>query len=162
MSKEEVQAQMIWRMVAKDSDGNEKWADEGSNLIVNTGLDFLLSNDLAASTLYIGLTDGSPTIAAGDTMGSHSGWTEVTAYSEGTRQDWGQGAPSGGVVTNAVEVTFTASGGSTVGGGFLTTSNVKGGSAGTLFSVKAASEGNRALVATDTLNVTITLTITSS
>lgn len=162
MSTEQLKARMVWRMVAKDAEGNEKWSDEGQNLIVNTGLDYLLSNDLVASTLYIGLTDGTPTPAAGDTMASHAGWAEVTAYDEAARQAWGQGSASGGVVTNAAAVTFTASGTTTVGGGFLTTVATKGGATGTLFSVKAATEGDRALIASDTLDVTITLTVTSS
>jgi len=153
---------MIWRMVAKDENGNVKWIDEGKNLIVDTGLDYFLENDIVASTLYIGLTDSTPTVAAGDTMASHAGWTEITAYSESVRGTWGQGAASGGVTTNAVAVTFTANGTSTVGGGFLTTDNTKGGSSGTLFSAKAATEGDRALILNDTLDVTITLTVTSS
>jgi len=95
-------------------------------------------------------------------MASHSGWTEVTAYDEGSRPEWGQGAASGGVTTNGTAVTFTASGSTTVGGGFLTTNATKGGTTGTLFSVKAATEGNRSLVDDDTLDVTISLTVTSS
>ena len=85
MSNEKAQAKMVWTMVAKDSKGNIKWEDEGKNLIVSTGLDYLLENDLVASTLYIGLTDASPTVAAGDTMASHAGWTEITAYDEAAR-----------------------------------------------------------------------------
>jgi len=162
MSNETAQAKMVWTMVAKDSQGNAKWADEGKNLIVNTGLNYLLENNLVASTLYIGLTDASPTVAAGDTMASHSGWVEVTAYDEAARPAWGQGAASGGVTTNASAVTFTASGTTSVGGGFLTTVATKGGTTGTLFSVKAATEGNRALVDGDTLDVTISLTVSSS
>jgi hypothetical protein len=92
MSIENAKASMHWTMTAKDSSGNVKWEDKGENLIVNTGLDFLLQNDIVASTLYIGLTDATPTIAAADTMASHSGWTEVTAYSESARPAWGQGA----------------------------------------------------------------------
>jgi len=162
MNTELAKAAMHWTMVAKDKLGNVKWKDEGKNLIVNTGLDYLLENDVVAATLYIGLTDGTPTIAAGDTMASHSGWTEVTAYDEGSRPEWGQGAASGGVTTNGTAVTFTASGSTTVGGGFLTTNATKGGTTGTLFSVKAATEGNRSLVDDDTLDVTISLTVTSS
>jgi len=162
MSNENAQARMVWNMVAKDSQGNVKWSDEGKNLIVNTGLDYLLNNDLTAATLYIGLTDGTPTVAAGDTMASHAGWLEVTAYDEVARQAWGQGAASGGVTTNATAVKFTASGTTTIGGGFLTTVATKGGSTGTLFSVKAATEGDRSLVAADTLDVTISLSVTSA
>jgi len=161
MSKETAQAKMVWTMVAKDSQGNVKWSDEGKNLIVNTGLDYLLENDLVAATLYIGLTDGTPTVVAGDTMASHSGWVEVTAYDEAARQAWGQGDASGGVTTNETAATFTAIGTTTVGGGFLTTVATKGGSTGTLFSVKAADEGNRSLVGGDTLDVTISLTVSS-
>ncbi len=162
MSNEKAQAKMVWTMVAKDSQGNVKWSDEGKNLIVDEGLDYLLNNDLVASTLYIGLTDGAPAPAAGDTMASHAGWVEVTAYDEAARQAWGQGAASGGVTTNAVAVTYTASSSITVGGGFLSTIATKGTTTGTLFSVKAATEGDRALVAADTLDVTISLTVTSS
>ena len=162
MSNENAQATMIWHMVAKDKDGNFKWEDEGKNLIVNTGLDYFLENDIVAATLYIGLTDGTPTVAAGDTMASHAGWVEVTAYTAANRLAWGQGAASGGVTTNASAVTFTANGTTTVGGGFLTTDNTKSGTSGTLFSVKAATEGDRALINLDTLDVTITLTVTSS
>ena len=162
MSNENAQAEMIWHMVAKDKNGKVKWTDEGKNLIVNTGLDYFLENDIVAATLYIGLTDGTPTVAAGDTMASHAGWVEVTAYAAGTRPAWGQGAASGGVTTNSTAVTFTANGTTTVGGRFLTTDNTKGGSTCTLFSVKAATEGDRALVNLDTLDVTITLTVTSS
>lgn len=162
MSNETAQARMVWKMVAKDPQGNVKWADEGKNLIVDEGLDYLLNNDLTAATLYIGLTDGTPTPAAGDTMASHVGWVEVTAYDEAARLAWGQGAASGGVTTNATAATFTASGTTAVGGGFLATVATKGGSTGTLFSVKAADEGDRALVALDTLDVTISLTVTSA
>jgi len=38
----------------------------------------------------------------------------------------------------------------------------EGGTTGTLFSVKAATEGNRALVDGDTLDVTISLTVSSA
>jgi len=162
MSNEKAYLEMVWVMTAKRPDGRIIWTDHGTNLVVTEGLNYLISTDIPAATLYIGLTDGSPTPAAGDTMASHVGWTEITAYDEAARQAWGQGAASGGVTTNAVAATFTASGATTVGGGFLTTVATKGGTTGTLFSVKAATEGNRSLVAADTLDVTISLTVSSS
>ena len=164
MNNETLNAAFHWKFEAKDKDGNLKWSDEGKNLIVNTGLNWLLENDVAASTLSIGLTDGTPTPAAGDTMASHAGWAEVTAYSEGTRQTWTTPATAtGGALNNtASAAVFTMSGASTVGGGFLTTDSTKGGAAGTLISVKAANEGDRALVGSDTLTVTVSLTYTSA
>ena len=65
-------------------------------------------------------------------------------------------------MTNATAVTFTASSSIDVGGGFLTTGATKGATTDVLFSVKAATEGNRALVAGDTLDATISLTVSSS
>ena len=162
MSNETAHLEMVWTMTAKHPDGSIIWTDHGKNLVVTEGLNYLISENIPAADLYIGLTDASPTVAAGDTMASHSGWTEVTAYDEATRQAWGQGAASGGVTTNAIAATFTASGPTTVGGGFLSTVATKGTSTGTLFSVKAATEGNRALVDGDTLDVTISLTVISS
>ena len=162
MSKETARLEMVWVMTARRPDGSIIWEDKGKNLVVNEGLNYLISENIPAADLYIGLTDASPTVAAGDTMASHSGWTEVTAYDEAARPAWGQGAASGGVTTNAAAVTFTASGTTNVGGGFLTTVATKGGTTGTLFSVKAATEGNRALVAADTLDVTISLTVSSA
>ena len=162
MSNEKAYLEMVWVMTAKRPDGRIIWTDHGTNLVVTEGLNYLISTDIPAATLYIGLTDGSPTPAAGDTMASHVGWTEITAYDEAARQAWGQGAASGGVTTNATAATFTASGTTNVGGGFLTTVATKGGTTGTLFSVKAATEGNRALVADDTLDVTISLTVSSA
>lgn len=143
-----------------DKYGNLKWEDLGSpNLVVNTGLDWILTNDLAGATLYMGLTDASPTPAAGDTMASHAGWTEFTEYTSTPRLTWGQGEPSSQQVTNATAVSFSVNANSqTAGGLFITTDSTKGGTAGTLFSVVAFSQGNKAVDSGDTIEVTYTLT----
>lgn len=144
--------------------GNLKWVEEISNLVVNAGLNHILSATLAAGSQitawYVGLTASSPTAAAADTMGSHSGWTEVHAtYDEATRPAWTAGSVSSQSVSNtAAKAQFTINGSVTVGGAFLTSVNTKNGSTGTLFSVGAFSGGNRALVSTDVLNVTATFT----
>ena len=163
MSNEAAKMTAIWRMVCKDSAGNVKWEDEGKNLIVDEGLDYQLGNAMSGATLYVGLTDGTPTPAAGDTMASHAGWTEITNYDEAARQAWTQGAVASQSLTNSASVaTFTMSGSATVGGGFMTTVSTKGGSTGTLFNVKAATEGDRALVAADSLEVTVSISLSSS
>lgn len=144
--------------------GQLKWEEVIENLVVNAGLNHILSACLAAGTQitswYVGLTASSPTAAAADTMSSHGGWTEVhSTYDEATRPAWTAGSVSSQSVSNtASKAQFTINGSVTVGGAFLTSNSTKNGTTGTLFSIGAFSGGNRALVATDVLNVTATFT----
>lgn len=150
-----------------DKDGNLKWADEFNNLVVTTGLNWLLDKTFKGSgwtaAHYVGLTAGSPTFAAGNTMASHAGWTEEQTYSEANRQTLTLGTVSAGSVNNsASKAVFSINGTATVGGAFVCDNNTKGGSTGTLYGGGAFSEGNRSVVNGDTLNVTITLSVTAS
>lgn len=157
-----------FRVVARDKNGNVKWVEEFDNLVVNAGLDDSLDKHLKGSSYtaawYVGLTDGTPSFAAGDTMGSHAGWTEVEDYSEGTRQDLTLGSVSGQSVDNSGnEATFSIDTNSTtIGGAFITTSSTKGGSTGTLYGGGAFSAGDKTLDNGDTLEVTVTLTASAS
>jgi hypothetical protein len=144
--------------------GRLLWSDSYHNLIVNTGLDEYLNKVYKASSYtaahYVGLADGTPTPAAGDTMSSHAGWAEVTGYSESVRQTLTLGTVSSQSVSNtASKATFTASGSITVGGCFLTTDSTKGGTSGTLMSIGAFSGGDKSLTAAETISVTVTLTM---
>ena len=153
----------VWGLVAKDESGKILWEDHGKNLIVDEGLDYLLGNSLSGSSMFIGLTDSAPTVAGSDTMASHAGWSEVAAYSESDRQAWTTAAVSSQSLTNSASVArFTATSTVTVGGAFLTTSNVKSGTAGTLFNVKAANGGDQVLNATDVLEITLSVSLASS
>ncbi len=149
-------------------DGSLKWAEEFSNTVVNEGLDDVLDKYLKGSSytaaFYVGLTDGTPTVAAGDTMASHGGWTEVTAYSEGVRQTLTLGTVSSQSVSNtASKATFSINAnGTTIGGAFVTTNNTKGGSTGTLYGGDAFTGGDKSADSGDTLNVTVTLTAASA
>lgn len=153
-----------WRMQAYDPQGNLIREDEWENLVVNEGLNHLLSIALAAGTQitswYVGLTAGTPTAAAGDTMASHAGWTEQQGYDEAARQGWTPGAVSGQSVDNSGSVAaFTiTSNSTTVGGAFLVSNSTKGGATGTLYSIGAFSGGDVTLSAGSTLNVTATFT----
>lgn len=153
-----------FRLVCYGADGRLKWVDEGENLIVTTGRDWILTNDTAGGTLYLGLTDGTPTVVAGDTMASHAGWVEMAGYDEATRPLWGQGEPSAGVITNAAVATFTMDGtDTTVGGLFCTTDNVKDGTGGTLISAKALTGGDRTgILDNDVFEATYTITANST
>jgi len=153
---------------ARDPRGNLKWAEECWNLVVTVGLNDALDKHFKGSSYtaawYVGITTGSDTFAAADTMSSHAGWTECTAYDEATRPALTLGAVSGGSVDNsASKARFTISTNSTViGGAFVTTNNTKGGSTGTLYGGAAFAAGDKTLDDNDTLDVTVTLTATAS
>jgi hypothetical protein len=157
-----------FRVECFDRDGNLKWADEFDNLVVNEGLNDSLDKHLKGSAYtaawYVGLMSGTPTVAAGDTMASHAGWTEVTNYTEAARPTLTLGTVSGGSVDNsASKAAFSINAdGTTVGGAFIVTNSTKGGSTGTLYGGGAFTGGNRTLGNGDTLNVQVTCTATAS
>lgn len=158
----------IWKFECFDKSGKLKWIDYIENLVVNEGLDDVLDKYLKGSAYtaahYVGLADGTPSFAAGDTMASHAGWTEVTAYDEANRVTPTWGAVSGQSVDNsASKAVFTvSSNGTTIGGAFLSTNNTKGGSTGTLYGGGAFSAGDKSLDDDDVLNVTVTATAAAS
>ena len=160
----------VFRMQCFDAAGNLKWEAEEQNLVVNVGLkdmnDKYFTGSSYTAAWYIGLygAAGSNTPAAGDTMASHAGWTEVTDYSQATRPAATFAAattadPS--VITNAGSAaTFSINATVTVGGAFLTSDNTKSGTSGILFSASAfASPGDRNVVSGDTLTVTYTFSL---
>jgi hypothetical protein len=157
-----------FRVVARDKYGEIKWVEEFENLVVNVGLDDSLDKHLKGSgytaAWYVGLTDGTPTVAAGDTMASHAGWVEVTAYDEAVRQTLTLGAVSGQSVDNVGnEAVFTISANGTVlGGAFVTTASDKGGGTGTLYGGGAFTAGDKTLDDDDTITVTVTCTAAAS
>ena len=159
-----------FKMACYDKDGALKWEAEEDNLVVNTGLAYMAGSALTSVTAitawYIGLygAGASNTPAAGDTMASHAGWTEVVPYSNATRvactfATATTANPS--VATNSASVAaFTINATSTVGGAFLTSGSAKSGTTGTLFSAADfSSPGDRSVVSGDTLNVTYTLSL---
>jgi len=153
---------------ARDAQGNLKWTVEEDNIVPNEGLDEMLDKFYKGSSYtashFVGLTDGTPTVAAADTMASAAGWTEVTAYDEATRQAFTPGTVASQSVDNsASKAVFTIStNGTTIGGGFLTTDNTKGGTTGELVSVVAFTAGDKTLDDGDTLSVTVTATMASA
>ena len=153
-----------------DKDGNLKWTAESKNLVVNVGLQYMagvaLTGTAQVTTWYIGLygAGASNSPAAGDTMASHAGWTEVVAYSEANRPTATLAAATNAnpsVVTNSAnKATFTMNGTTTVGGAFLTSNNTKSGTTGTLFSAADfQAPGDRSVVSGDVLNVTYTFSL---
>jgi len=157
-----------WRVECRDRAGRLRWVDEFDNLVVNEGLNDSLDKHFKGSgytaAWYVGLTGSTPSFAADDTMASHSGWTEVTAYDETVRETLTLGAVSGQSVDNSAnKATFTIdTNDTTIGGAFIVSNSTKGGSTGVLYGGGAFSAGDKQLDDDDTLSVTVTLTASAS
>ena len=169
-SGEQATATGVYYVECHDKDGNLKWSAESKNLVVNAGLAYMAGTALTSvaqiTAWYIGLygAGASNTPAAGDTMSSHAGWTEVTAYSNVTRVaatfvTATTANPS--VVTNSASpAVFNINGTTTVGGAFLTSGSAKSGTTGTLFSAADfSSPGDRSVVSGDIISVTYTFSL---
>ena len=169
-SVDRVKAGGVFKVVCHDEKGNLKWEVESHNLVVNVGLQDMNAKYFTGSsytaTWYLGLygAASSNNPAAGDTMSSHAGWTEVTDYSQATRPQCVFGTPTTAdpsVATNSASpAVYSINGTTTVGGAFLTSNNTKGGTTGILFSAADfQSPGDRSVVNGDTLTVTYTFSL---
>lgn len=163
----------LYEVECRGPDGNIKWVAHAQNTVVNVGLDDVLDKYFKGSAYtaawYVGLTDGTPTVAAGDTMASHAGWVEVgsaspTQYSEANRPTLTLGTVSGQSVDNsAAKASYSiVVNSTTIGGAFVVTDNTKGGTSGTLYGAAAFTGGDKTADNGDTLNVTVTLTAASA
>lgn len=132
------------------------------NGIVDVGLNKILDDMFNAggqsSLWYLSLADNAGWTAFddADTMGSHAGWAESTAYSAGTRPQWTVGAAAARQVTNASTVDFAINGTATLKGVFVVDENTKGGTSGTLWAT-AAFSSTISVTSGDTLKVTYTV-----
>jgi hypothetical protein len=154
---------------------NVNGADERTddNIVVTEGLnhmlDVVLHGVTALPTWYFGLFSANYTPVATLTAATFTaGATEITSdtegYSETTRQAFVEAAAAAGSINNtASKAAFTIATASTVtvwGAGLLS-SNVKGGTTGTLMSAAKFSAA-RTLYDTDVFNLGYTLSLTSS
>jgi hypothetical protein len=155
----------VFKVECFGPDGQKKWEDTFHNLVVNEGLQDLNNKYFKGVTYsaawYLGLITGpgsGTTYIAGDTLATHTGWTEFTNYS-GNRKAVTFGTPTladPSVISNSASPSsFTITGGGgTVAGAFLT--NVDTGTSGILFSEGDFTGGDKVVAAGDTVNVTYT------
>jgi len=145
-----------------DKSGRLKGIFDIDNGIVDVGINYLLDagfdGGTPITTWYTGLVDdaGFSAFANADTMASHAGWTESTAYTEANRPEWTAGTPSSRSITNASTVDFSINATVTIHGIFITSDNTKSGTTGTLWSTAAFASPVSAQSG-DTLKVTYTL-----
>ena len=151
-----VKVHNTYRVECRDKDGRLKWTEIIENTVVTAGLNDLLTQYFkgAAYTAawYMGLK-GTGSIVAADTLASHAGWTEVTAYT-GTRQAPAFATAAAGSLA-ASALSFAMNGAYTVAGAFLCT--VTSGTSGTLYGGGDFTTP-RSGASGDTLNITPTVT----
>jgi hypothetical protein len=163
----------VFRIECRDKDGNVRWEAEAHNLVVNVGLKDMNDRYFAGSGYtalwYLGLygAGASNNPAASDTAASHAGWTEVTTYSNATRPlaTFGVSTTANpSVISNSASpAVFNINGTATVGGAFLISNNVKGGTTGILFSAADfQAPGDRSVLNGDTLSLTYTFSGTAT
>ena len=128
-----------WRFkIVRDGVVVDEWTED--NIVVNEGLDYLLSSALGGGTpislWYIGIFSGNYTPVATDTAATISlNSTEEQGYSETTRSQWVPGAVASQLISNSANMAqFTITVATTVYGAFLVSDSAKGGTAGTLLS----------------------------
>lgn len=153
----------VYTATMRDASGNVLWEQKFPNLVTTVGKNYILDNALAGSaytaTMYIGLisNSGYSAIAAGDTMASHSGWTESTNYSQANRPTTAWSAASAGSKALSAALTFSINATDTIKGCFMTTVSTKGGTTGTLVSAGLFTGGDQPAVNGNSLAVSYTM-----
>ena len=181
-TNETVGIEGFYEVKCHDKDGNLKWEESFPNLVNAIGKQLMLDTLLKGSSYsvtgpFLGLISGaSPTFGTGsDTMTSHAGWTEFTAYTVGGSAVRGTAVfasatsagstPSNVTTSAAASITYTITGGGgTVGGCFLVTGSgavsTLSNTGGTLYSAGAFTTA-KVTTAGDTVSVTYSTTATS-
>jgi len=162
MGSERVRLGGTFVLTGLGPDREVKWVEEAKNLVPNVALQHLINTGILTATQvskwYVAPTAATPVVAAADTMGGHSGWTEFTGYSQTVRQSW-TGARSGQVISNAAalaSMAITTTG--TLGGAFIVSDSTKGGATGVLFCGGANTGSNRSVSSGDTVTVRYSFT----
>lgn len=148
----------------RDAEGNLKWTEEFDNLVTTVGKNDMLDKYLAGSgwttgTVYMGLK-GSGSAAAGDTMSSHAGWSQLDITANRGTTSFSAASSGSKQTSSAVAHAITAAGPTTVAGVYLviggTSANAN--TTGVLFSAGDFS-ASRSVVSGDTINVTYTASL---
>ena len=163
-----VRAHNHYEVECHGPDGKLKWKDTIDNLVTTEGLNYLLDctlkTGLASPSWYVSLVKAKTTgYAAGDTMASHSGWTEgaYTTDWTGNRIAFTPGTIATGSVDNsASKAVFPILGTLTISGALLCTGAT--GTAGKLYGVGDFVGGAKSVGAGDSLSITVTPSLTAS
>jgi hypothetical protein len=129
---------------------------EGKNQL----LDIMFRAQTQLTAWALGLIDNSgfSALAAGDTMASHTGWTEFTNYSQANRVAWTQSAAAAGSITNTTAATIDITGTGTLYGVFIASNNTISGTTGKLWAT-AAFNTTKPVVNGDQIKLTYTVSV---
>lgn len=140
---------------------------EDHNLIVNQGLNSNLGvyfqGQTPITSWFMGIFQGNYTPVSTDTAATiASASTECSSYASPTRPAWTPAAPSAQSITNSASpASFVFNASQTIYGAFLVSSNVIGGTAGTLWSAGVFSS-SKDVVSGDQLLMTYTFNSSSA
>jgi len=156
-----------WKMEGKFRleqvrDGKVIAVREGKNIIVSEGfaslLDIMFYSTAKISNWYIGLVGDAPVYAVGDTLASHSGWTEDANYA-GDRKSWVTDASASGSISNSTAAEFTMNATTIIAGAFICSAAT--GTTGTLWCEKSFS-ADLSVVDTDVIRIYYTTTVSQA
>lgn len=163
----------VFEAACYGADGTLKWAENCHNLVTNEGLDHaldvVLHGTTAISAWYVAISETDTTAAATMTYAVPA-YTESTAYTNtpDERPAYTEAASSSQSITNSankasfsINASKTIYGASLVGGGTAATTKGDTAGGGKLFAYGKFSAG-RAVVSGDTLQVTYTVSASSS
>ena len=140
-----------------DVHGTLKWLEEFENLVVNQGRTDILEKYFRGSAYtaawFMGFKNALGGQAAGDTLASHVGWTEVNPQGANRVQLTFNAAASNSITTGQFNVPITLAGPTDVGGAFVCSSQT--GTSGVLYSVGDFSQ-LRSVISGDMLQVSQT------
>lgn len=146
-----------YEVSALNEHGDLKWKEEFHNLVTTEGRTDILEKYFRGAAFtaawYLGFKNAIGGQAAGDTLASHAGWTEVFPAGANRPQLTFNAAATHSITTGQFNVSVTLAGPTNVGGAFV--GSVQTGSAGKLWSCGDFSQ-LRSVVAGDTLQVSVT------
>lgn len=146
----------------------DKW--EEHNIVTDEGLNYILDSALSGASAntvhYVGLFKNNYTPIAGNVMATFPGAGVAneanSEYNEASRPTWTEAGVSAKTITNSASpATFTFNTSVTIYGAFLSSSSTKAGTSGNLISA-AKFSASRAMLNLDQLNITYTLSASSS
>ena len=153
-------------------DGVVRWEEDFGNVVTLDGRIMLLDRFFKGSTYtaawYVGVIKSTNAVNSTDYMASTTrDWSESTAYSDGARRTLTLGTVSTASVDNsASKASFTINQTTEIFGAFVTNSSqISTGSTYVLYGAAvfdSPSSTGRSVVSGDTLNVTVTLTASTS
>lgn len=162
----------VYIVECHDKDGTLRWSDTIENVVTSVGKNLALDSYLGASGgsapggtgPYMGLIDASgfTAVAAADSMGSHSGWSEFTGYS-GTRKTCAWSAASSGSKALSASLTFSVNSTGVIQGGFIVYGsgavNTISDPNGILYSCGQFSGGSKSVSSGDSISVSFTASL---